>query len=159
MRGSRGTNRRVDGLTASKSPNTLRAYRAALRQFDGWLGERPECDAALAEYLGRMDADGKAPATAAVAAAVRFRAEAQGNPNPAGKLARAAPQGAAGAAEKRGVKPVMHMVVGVSPEWLGDGVHDPASPRVRRLLELSDPRSISGNNRCFAHSAQESWSA
>ena len=40
-----------------------------------------------------------------------------------------------GAAEKRGVKPVMHVVVGVSPEWLGDGVHDPASPRVRRLLK------------------------
>ena len=39
------------------------------------------------------------------------------------------------AAEKRGVKPVMHLVVGVSPEWLGAGVHDPASPRVRRLLE------------------------
>ena len=40
-----------------------------------------------------------------------------------------------GAAEKKGVRPVMHVVVGVSPEWLGAGVHDPASPRVRRLLE------------------------
>ena len=42
-----------------------------------------------------------------------------------------------GASEKKGVKPVMHVVVGVSPEWLGSGVHDRDDPRVKRLLNAA----------------------
>ena len=42
-----------------------------------------------------------------------------------------------GASEKKGVKPVLHVVVGVSPEWLGDGVHDRDDPRVKQLLKAA----------------------
>ena len=42
-----------------------------------------------------------------------------------------------GAAEKKGVRPVLHIVVGVSPESLGDGVHDRDDPRVKQLLKAA----------------------
>ena len=64
---------------------------------------RAECDATIAEYLGRLDSLGKSPATASVAvAAVRFRAEAQDRPNPVGKMATAALQGFRRTAHGRG---------------------------------------------------------
>ena len=92
-------------MAASKSRNTLRAYTAALRRMDAWMLEagRAECDPAIAEHLGRMDAEGKAPTTASVlVAAVRFRAEAQDRPNPVGRMATAALQGFRRTAHGRG---------------------------------------------------------
>ena len=41
----------MDLMRASKSPNTLRAYKYASIQLDDWLGGRPLTDELLAEYI------------------------------------------------------------------------------------------------------------
>ena len=41
----------MDLMRASKSPNTLRAYKYALGQLDGWLDGRLLTDELLAEYI------------------------------------------------------------------------------------------------------------
>ena len=78
----------------STAANTRRAYAGALARLDAHLGARPLDDAALAEYLGVLDADGKAPASASlVVAAVRFRAKLHGQPDPVGPIADRAHKG------------------------------------------------------------------
>ena len=78
----------------SISPNTARAYRAALRGLDAYLAGRPLDDAALAAYLGKLDTDGKSPASAKlVLAAVRKRAELAGESDPVGPATSAAAEG------------------------------------------------------------------
>ena len=77
-------------IRASKSPHTLRAYESALRRFDGWRNGngRAMTDAAVADYLGTLEAAGKSPASAAtLIAALRFRSEWTETPDPVGKLA------------------------------------------------------------------------
>ena len=69
---------------ASISVNTRRAYAGALRRLDTWRGAAPVDDASLAVYLGELFEAGRAPATAALVAAVRFRAKLAGQPAPAG---------------------------------------------------------------------------
>ena len=62
------------------SPNTRRAYEAALRGFEG--SGRPETDAGVAAYLGELYVQGKSAACAAmVVAALRFRAKTHGGPS------------------------------------------------------------------------------
>ena len=71
---------------ASISANTAAAYRSALKRVDVWHGDRPISDTSLAEYLGALFDEGRAPATASVAvAAVKFRAKLAGQPNPTGE--------------------------------------------------------------------------
>ena len=60
----------------------------ARARLDSWLADRPLDDAALAEYLGVLDAAGKSPATASmVASAVRFRAKLHHRSDPVGPIA------------------------------------------------------------------------
>ena len=74
--------------------NTRRAYAAALRRLDAWLDGQQLTDAALADYLGQLDAQGRAPSTAnAVVAAARFRSRLAGQPTPAGPLTERALRG------------------------------------------------------------------
>ena len=44
--------------------NTRRAYAAALRRLDAWLDGQQLTDAALADYLGQLDTQGRAPSSA-----------------------------------------------------------------------------------------------
>ena len=44
--------------------NTRRAYAAALRRLDAWLDGQQLTDATLADYLGQLDTQGRAPSTA-----------------------------------------------------------------------------------------------
>ena len=75
------------------SASTRRAYRTHLKALAAWLDGRAADDATLAAYLGRLDAEGKSPATAsAVVAAVHF-AESTGAPASVGPLTRAALKG------------------------------------------------------------------
>ena len=68
------------------SPNTRRAYEAALRGFEG--SGRPETDAGVAAYLGELYVQGKSAACAAmVVAALRFRAKLHGRASPVGPAA------------------------------------------------------------------------
>ena len=70
---------------ASISPNTRRAYAAALAGLDAALLGAPVSDTALAEYLAERHEAGVSPATlGVVVAAVRFTAKASGLPSPAG---------------------------------------------------------------------------
>ena len=90
-------------IRASVAPNTVRAYRSALRKLDAWLAGRPLSDAALADYLGALDAQGLAAASAATAvAAARFRARHSGDANPAGPLVERALKGFRVVARGRG---------------------------------------------------------
>lgn len=78
-------------VRASKSANTLRAYRGALAALQAWLGGREATDAAVADYLGHLDAQGRAASSASMlAAALRFAARGAGRPDPLGPLSRAA---------------------------------------------------------------------
>ena len=62
------------------SPNTRRAYEAALRGFE--RSGHPETDAGVAAYLGELYVQGKSAACAAmVVAALRFRAKTHGGPS------------------------------------------------------------------------------
>lgn len=92
-------------VAASRSPRTLQQYRSALRRFDAWLAAEglEEGDAAVALYLGRLDALGRAAASAAVAvAALRFRAANHGRADPVGRRASAALRGFRRTAAKAG---------------------------------------------------------
>lgn len=63
-------------LSASINNNTRRAYRSALKGYDQWCAANAmdESDAALAAYLGYLDSEGRAPASAnTVVAAARMR--------------------------------------------------------------------------------------
>ena len=74
--------------------NTRRAYAGALRRLDRSLDGQPLTDQSLADYLGRLDVQGRAPSTAsAVVAAARFRARIAGKPTPAGPLTERALRG------------------------------------------------------------------
>ena len=78
----------------SITPNTRRAYAGALRRLDRSLDGQPLTDRSLADYLGRLDIQGRAPSTAAaVVAATRFRARIAGKPPPAGPLTERALRG------------------------------------------------------------------
>ena len=78
----------------SITPNTRRAYVGALRRLDRSLDGQPLTDQSLADYLGRLDIQGRAPSTAsAVVAAARFRARIAGKPTPAGPLTERALRG------------------------------------------------------------------
>ena len=78
----------------SISANTRRAYESAMRQLDAWLAGRELDDAALADYLGKLDIDGRSPASAAmVIAAVRMRARLTGESDPVGPAAERAYKG------------------------------------------------------------------
>ena len=61
-------------VAASISPNTKKAYEAALLRWDQWRAGRDATDHLLAEYLTLRHAAGVAPATVAqVVQAIRFR--------------------------------------------------------------------------------------
>ena len=78
----------------SITPNTRRAYVGALHRLDHSLDGQPLTDQSLADYLGRLDVQGRAPSTAsAVVAAARFRARIAGKPTPAGPLTERALRG------------------------------------------------------------------
>ena len=78
----------------SIAPNTRRAYESAMRQLDAWGAGRKLDDAALADYLGKLDIDGRSPASAAmVIAAVRMRARLTGESDPVGPAAERAYKG------------------------------------------------------------------
>lgn len=97
----------------STAANTRRAYGSALRKLDGWLDGRGIDDATLAEYLGVLDTEGRAPSSAAmVVAAVRFRARLAGQADPVGPAAERAYKGfrRAGRAERgRGQAPALDL--------------------------------------------------
>ena len=66
-------------IEAGVAPNTLRAYRRAIRQLDAWRGDKAVTDAVLADYIASLHEDGKSPATITqVVAAVRWAAKMQG---------------------------------------------------------------------------------
>lgn len=66
-------------IQASVADNTIRAYRASIRQVEVWLSGRVLSDALLAEYITELHAEGKSPATIAqVIAAVSWRAKNAG---------------------------------------------------------------------------------
>ena len=115
----------------STSANTRRAYAGALARLDAYLDGQPLDDAALAEYLGALDADGKAPASAAmVVAAVRFRAKLHGQPDPAGPIADRALRGfhREGRAERgRGQAPALDLAT------IGE-IAGQCSPRDRAII-------------------------
>ena len=86
---------------AQISPNTRRAYEAALRGFEG--SGRPETDAGVAAYLGELYDHGRSAAVAAmVVAALRFRAKLHGRPSPVGAAAERALAGFRRIASERG---------------------------------------------------------
>ena len=71
---------------ASITPNTRRAYSGAIRRLDTWLAGGPLDDQNLAAYLAEFHGAGRAPASAAMAAAAAcFRARLAGEPSPAGE--------------------------------------------------------------------------
>ena len=138
-------------IRASKSPHTLRAYESALRRFDGWRTGSAVTDSLIADYLGELDESGKSPASAAtLIAAVRFRAEWTGHPDPVGKLAAAA---LAGMRRKAAAKPrirgqakaltVEHVgaIVAVAlqgnPRRTGRGFEKPEAARIRGLQDAA----------------------
>ncbi len=78
----------------SLAPATRRAYGTHLKALDAHLGGRALTDATLAAYLGQLDEEKKAPATAGAAvAAVRCGASMRGEDSPVGALTRAALRG------------------------------------------------------------------
>ena len=66
-------------VEASITPNTRRVYSGAHRRLDTWLDGRPIDDQNLAAYLAELHDAGRAPASAAMAAAAAcFRARLAG---------------------------------------------------------------------------------
>ena len=66
-------------IASSVSENTLRNYRYWSKEIETWLGGRSLDDGLLAEYITRLHAQGKSPATISQAvAAVRWQAKNQG---------------------------------------------------------------------------------
>ena len=66
-------------IASSVSENTLRNYRYWSKEIEMWLGGRSLDDGLLAEYITRLHAQGKSPATISQAvAAVRWQAKNQG---------------------------------------------------------------------------------
>ena len=81
-------------ITDSLAKNTRRTYSSALAQLDAWLDGRELNDENLADYLGHLDDQGKAPATASIAVtAARFYARMLEEPSPAGPLTEMALKG------------------------------------------------------------------
>ena len=77
----------ADLIQAGVSANTLRAYRQSIEKLEAWRGERPMDDAALAEYITYLHAQGKAPATISqVVAAVKWHAKYHGEQTVAGAM-------------------------------------------------------------------------
>ena len=71
----------------ARSPNTRRAYRAALARLDSFLAGRPLTDATLAEHVRALAAAGMAPTSIGLAAAAAaFLAKVAGWPNPRGSM-------------------------------------------------------------------------
>lgn len=82
-------------LDASITPNTARAYRAALASYRRFLAGREANDETTAAYVAAMMEDGKAPATIRLhAAAIGAGARAAGETDPRGPLTRQALKGA-----------------------------------------------------------------
>ena len=80
------TARRLVEASITITPNTRRTYAGALRRLDAWLDGRPLDDQNLAAYLAELHDAGRAPASAAMAAAAAcFRARLAGEPSPAGE--------------------------------------------------------------------------
>ena len=93
----------ADLVRSSKSPHTLRAYSGALAAFQAWLANREATDAAIADYLGHLDAQGRAASSASMlAAALRFAASRTNRPDPLGPLSKAALEGFRRKAANRG---------------------------------------------------------
>ena len=66
-------------IRANVSDNTLKAYEHATRKLEAWLEGRALTDAALAEYIRFLYAEGKSPATInLVVSAVKWMAEYRG---------------------------------------------------------------------------------
>ncbi len=138
-------------IRASKSPHTLRAYESALRRFDGWRQARAVTDASVADYLGTLEETGKSPASAAtLIAAVRFRAEWTGQPDPVGKLATAAlagmrrnaaakppPRGQAKGLTLEQVGAVVAIALQGNPRRTGRGFEKPEAARTRGLQDAA----------------------
>ena len=77
----------ADLIQAGVSANTLRAYRCSIEKLEAWRGERTMDDAALAEYITYLHAQGKAPATISqVVAAVKWHAKYHGEQTVAGVI-------------------------------------------------------------------------
>ena len=75
----------------SKSPNTRRSYRSALKAFKAWLDGREQKGAAITDYLGHLDALKRSCSSAnMLVAALRSLAGSQGLPDPLGPLSKAA---------------------------------------------------------------------
>ena len=73
------------------NPSTRRAYSGARERLRRWLDGRPLDDAALAGYIGWLQARGRAhPSATAVVSAVRHYARAEGSTSAAGPLTDAA---------------------------------------------------------------------
>ena len=71
----------------ARSPNTRRAYRAALARLDRFLSGRALTDATLAAHVRALAAAGMAPASASqAAAAAAFFARVAGWPSPRGPM-------------------------------------------------------------------------
>ena len=84
----------MDLMRASKSPNTLRAYKYALIQLDRWLDSRPLTDELLAEYITERHEAGKSPNTiGAIVAAAKWSANLHNLPDVAGRLTKTTLQG------------------------------------------------------------------
>ena len=76
-------------IDASISPNTIRTYNHALKQFAEHLGGQSPNDAAVAEYITFRFSEGLAPASiAAIVAAIRFAEKANDGPRVIGPLTR-----------------------------------------------------------------------
>ena len=89
-------------IRSSKSANTLRVYKTALRQVDAWAGKRKLTDALFADYLGLRFTGGASVSTLRLdAAAVAFR-HGDGGDNPVGRASRAVIHGAAREGSSRG---------------------------------------------------------
>ena len=77
----------ADLIQAGVSANTKRVYRYAIEKLEAWWGERRLDDAALAEYIAHLHAQGKSPATISqVVAAVKWYATYHGGQTIAGVI-------------------------------------------------------------------------
>lgn len=71
--------------SAALATNTRASYHTALERLSEWLGDAPLTDEALADHVLSLHQDGLAPGSITiVVAAVKFYADALGQPNPAG---------------------------------------------------------------------------
>lgn len=95
--------RLADLFSHSISRNTARAYEAALTRLDARMGGSGPTDHGLAEYLGELYGQGRAPSSIAlVVAAVKFRARLQGVSSPVGPVTSRALAGIRRAGRDRG---------------------------------------------------------